>query len=191
VQFERAEEAGVLTVEWTGLPLDLYAMGVLEINLQEIVDKVVYRIAAQERIVPSPFMRPSLRGLRPDLPYPRFLRAEIRTLSTGSLSQEVVFLLAAVLSDPTMRAVLSGVASNIVYAIGVSALKGVISRPERPPRRGLRSWQGRPDPIDIGPNLRAVALALAQNGSQAAELRVTADGPEGKTQVVIRIEDKQ
>ena len=65
--------------------------------------------------------------------FPRFIRAEIRQLQTGSLLEAVSFAVATAIADPNVIAVLQNLGANVVWAIGTSGLRGIRPRVSRTP----------------------------------------------------------
>lgn len=174
MRYEPLEEAGTLEVVLTSGPPDLDALGVAQTHLQEIVDRVAYWVAIEEGLLaPSRRQLPHLRRLGREfrLGEPGYLvKGRVLGAASGSLLHEIGFVLAAVVADPDMRAVLQNLAANVVWAIGRSGLRGVRTNTNLDQPSG-RPRQDRVDPVDIGPNLRPVLLALAESG-QGGEVRI-------------------
>jgi len=177
VVYESLEEAGTLEVTLTGDAPDLDALGFFQVHFQEIIDRVSYWVAIEGGLVPpgrwnSPHIRRLGRAFRLGEPGP-LVKGRVVGVSSGSLIQEIGFALAVVVADSDMRAILQNLAANVVWAICNSGIRGVrscfnnsnINRPNsvRPSNRR--------DPADIGPNLRAIVLALAESG-HTAEIHV-------------------
>lgn len=188
MRHEYLEEAGRLEVEYEGKPLDVYAFGVLHVNLQDIIDKVAFWLLSQEGLLEPTWKRPKYLPIKPPPAYRRFVRAEISEIKMGSLFETLSFGIAVVLADPDVRAVLQNLAANIVWAVGASRVRGIISRVKKPPLDvpPLR----RPDPFDVGPNLRDIILAIAESSNgESADLRFKYQSPQGeRMEVVIRIQ---
>ena len=87
--------------------------------------------------------------------------------SESPLKQELLFGVALVFSDPNARAVLLGIASNIVTGIGATGLRGL--------RRLFQAHEHEAEHVvDIGPHFRSIAATLARNANgQRAKLRIT------------------
>jgi hypothetical protein len=185
LRYDLLEGAGILEVTYSGPGIDVYSLGVLNSNLQDIIDKVAFWFLSQDGLLEPTWRRPRYLPNRiPPAPV-RFIRADIRTISTGSLHQEVAFGLAIVLSDPDVRAILQNLAADIVWAIGASGIRGIRSRPERPPLDVL-PLKNR-DPFDIGPNMREVLLALSER-SEGGRLRLRSQRDNETVEVVVEIE---
>ena len=120
--------------------------------------------------------------------FPRFIRAEIRQLQTGSLLEAVSFAVATAIADPNVIAVLQNLGANVVWAIGTSGLRGIRPRVSRTPN-DFRWFDRDDDPLEIGANLRPVLVALAANNSPyRAELRFKSrnrHGEELETEIII------
>jgi hypothetical protein len=192
VRYEPLEEAGTLSVVYSGPALDLFAIGVLQANLQEIFDKVAFWLSAEAGLVsPDPRRRP-WRGLPPWQPPPRIVRGELKHIAVGSLTQEIAFVLAAVLSDPDVRAILQGFAGNVVFAIARTGLQSIQETAVEATRPIRHFWRDRQDPADLGANVRSMAVAVAEsvpNGK--ATIRIKARGRGMEQEVVIMIDNRQ
>lgn len=191
--FQRFERAGKLVVQWEGEPLDLYSIAILQLNLQEIVERVGSWLVSEAGLLyPLPGRPRIWRGLPPWQPSPRILRAVPEAIHVGSLFQEISFFIANVLADRDFRTVLQNLAAHIVWAVSVSDVRGVRREQVPPPAPPLRSYyRDRSDPVEIGPNLRATIVALAEsvpNGEAAITLRST--GTEHDVQVRITINNR-
>ncbi|MCI0418876.1 MAG: hypothetical protein L0312_06590 [Acidobacteria bacterium] len=190
MQYELLEEAGTLEVSLTGQSPDLDALGVLQTHLQEIVDRVAYWVAFEGGMLPPTSMNmPHLRrlGRAFRLGQPGYLvKGRLLKASTGSLIQEIGIALAVVVADPDMRAVLQNLAANVVWAISVSGVRGLRQREGSVPFEQNSRYRNRLDPVDVGPNLRTILLALAESG-QAGELhfRTRARGVEQEVSIKI------
>ena len=174
MKYQPLEEGGTLEVLLQGNPPHLDAFGIAQTHLQEIVDRVAYWVAIEGGLLPPtrtqpPHLRRVGRAFQLGEPG-HLVKGRILTASSGSLIHEIGFVLAAVVADPDMRAVLQNLAANVIWAIGRSGLRGVRYNSNLdPPRAHPR--QERSDPADIGPNLRALLLALAESG-QTVEVRI-------------------
>lgn len=193
MRYEPLEEAGTLEVLLKGEPPDLDAFGIVQMHLQEIVDRVAYWVAIEGGLLPPtrghlPHLRRLGRAFRLGEPG-HLVKGRILSASAGSLVHEIGFVLAAAVADPDMRAVLQNLAANVVWAIGRSGLRGVRHNPNLGAPHCLPR-DTRHDPADIGPNLRTVLLALAESG-QTAEVRILSRRT-GKVEheVVISLEGK-
>jgi len=170
MKYEMLEEAGNLEIEYVGKPLDLYSFGVLHLNIQDIIDKVAFYTLSEAGLLEPSWRRQKYLPTRVPSAYRRLLRAEIRTLKVGSLSESIIFGAISVLADSNVRAVLQNLLSNIIWAIGVSGVKGIIQKNVSPSEIGPRKH--RTDPCEIGPNLRDVLVAIAENNeSKDSEIR--------------------
>jgi hypothetical protein len=182
MDFQRLEETGTLEVEYIGNPLDLYAFGVLHLNIQYIVDKVAFGLLSQEGLLEPSWKRARYLPQRFPPVYPRFVRAEIREISVGSLSEAVVFAIATVLADPNVIAILQNLAANVIWAVGASGVRGIKTKMAHPPSTYL--WRQK-DPLEIGPNLRDVMLAVAEsNGGKVSEIKFKYRAPNKETMEV-------
>lgn len=174
MRYEPLQEAGTLEVVFQGNPPDLDAFGIALTHLQEVVDRVAYWIAIEGGLLPPsrtqlPHLRRLGRAFRLGEPG-HLVKGRVLGASPGSLIHEIGFVLAAVVADPDMRAILQNLAANVIWAIGRSGLRGIRLNPNLDAPRGAPRLE-RSDPADIGPNLRAVMLALAESG-QTGEIRV-------------------
>jgi hypothetical protein len=136
MEYITLEELGTLTVEYDGPALDLTAMGIMELEFQAMCDRVALALLARSGLIeipqpwllyrrPTPFIRARPAGpigvdeIRPVRMTVHKIRAE------SPLVQELLFGVAVVFSDPNARAVLLGIASNIVTGIGATGLHGL------------------------------------------------------------------
>lgn len=194
MRYEPLEEAGTLEVVLQGNPPDLDAFGIAQTHLQEIVDRVAYWVAVEGGLLPPtrtqlPHLRRLGRAFRLGEPG-HLVKGRVLGASSGPLVHEIGFVLAAVVADPDMRAILQNLAANVVWAIGRSGLRGIRrnSNLEPPPRAPRLE---RADPADIGPNLRTVILALAESG-QTSEIRIRSKrGGRVEHEVLISLEGNQ
>lgn len=189
MDFQRLEEAGPMEILYTGQPLDLYTFGVFHLNMQDIVDKVALGLLSQAGLLEPTWQRASYLPRRPFLSYPRLVRAEINEISVGSLSEGIMFAIAAVLADPHVVAVLQNLAANIVWAVGASGVRGIRQRRLEPPNN-YRWYHRDDDPVEVGPNLRDVIIALSEyNEGRRSELTIRSGSPNrGQTEVTIVID---
>jgi hypothetical protein len=182
MDFQRLEEGGTLEVEYIGDSLDLYAFGVLHLNVQYIVDKVAFGLLSQEGLLEPSWKRGRHLPRRYPSVYPRFIKAEIREINVGSFSEAVVFAIATVLADPNVIAILQNLAANVIWAVGASGVRGVQRKMSPPPSTYL--WRQK-DPLEIGPNLRDVMLAIAEsNGGKESQIKFKYRAPNKETMEV-------
>jgi hypothetical protein len=172
--FERLESDSSLEVAYEGARLDLYALGVVHINLQEIIDKVAYWSLSQEGILEPTWRRPKYLPPRFTRASPRLVRAELESIRLGSLFETIMFSVASVLADPNTIAILNNLAANTIWAAGLSGIRGVRQRwnqrqqpPDVPPLRREN------DPFDVGPNLRDMMLAVSENNNAPSVLKLS------------------
>ena len=176
--YTELSEAGLLAIEYHGENLDMNAIAVIQLNLQAIAEMVVAhmtdaRIPEEVRTAFSPGITGRFEyTLNPAI---RLVPNEIRI---GSLFEYVIPFI-PILADADVRASMQGVFGNIIYAIGNSAL-GKYFRAEI---KGQSPQVVTPQ-IEVGPNVAAIAVALAQHGPQGLTIRHKA--PDGSvTEVVI------
>lgn len=171
MQFQPLENANLLEIVYSGERLDLYTLGVFQLHMQNVIDKVSLGLLSQAGLI-EPTWRRAKHLPRPQFPEPnRFVRAEIRELGTGSLWESVTFAVAAVMVDPHVIAILQNLAANVVWAVGASGVRG-LSRNFLYAPNDFRWFDRDDDPLEIGANLRPVLVALAENnGLGRAELR--------------------
>jgi hypothetical protein len=180
-------EGGQLQIEVRGTVLDLYALGVLQINLQDIIDKVAFWALAEQGLLDPTWRRAKYL---PQRVYPsrmRFIRAEVRDIREGSLFETVSFALAVAIAEPDIRAVLQNLAAQVVWAIAASGVSSVSVSGIL--RGGPWQLRRRRDPIDVGPNLREVILALAEHpAAERVELRLrSTGGQQEQAEVVLKV----
>ncbi|MCG8345886.1 MAG: hypothetical protein MI685_12120 [Chlorobiales bacterium] len=202
MEYTYLKEAGMLSIHFNGKPLDTYSLGILQLNLQEIFDKVAYSDLEVEGLYHRRLKRYLSRNvfapcyvyssqkttgllkriLTKYLPKKvivtnsdiRIIRAEIKSINVGSLIENVCFLIPAVLADPNVRAVLQGLASNIIYAIGTSGVRGVIYNDD--------SNQKSKSYTDVGDNVRGIAQILAEN--EGGKICFESEYPSGDKETV-------
>ena len=185
MQYELIDEAQPLQINYEGPTLDAITLGVLQVQLQEITDKVAYGLLAREDLFA--YQRSSIRPRRLYfLDEDRIVRAPVSQIHSGSLQQELTFAVLSVLADSDVRSVLLGVASNIVYAIGTCGVKGVV-------KQALGRFEfgrpNRPDPFNISANVRTILRAMAANSNGGKMmLRLSHQRGNEKVEVEIQIE---
>ncbi len=191
MRYELLEEAGHLEIDCNVDTLDLFAVGVLHINLQDILDKTAFWLLSEERFLEPTWRRPKYIPRR--APYERIVRAQVEEIKAGSLLEILSMSVAAVLADPNVRAVLQNLFANAIWAMGASGIKGIHSRPEEPPRKLPPPFRRRRDPLDVGANLREIALALAERcDGKTIELKFSHEtSPQERTELVIRIDGER
>lgn len=111
-------------------------------------------------LVEPTWKRPRYLPLRQQTPH-RYIRAEVESAKVGSWEALIAFSVAAVLADPNVIAILQNLAANVIWAVGASGVRGIRRKNATPPDTFV--WRQKQDPIEIGPNLRDVMLALAEN----------------------------
>ncbi len=131
MRYEHADDAGRLSVSYSDSKLDLYALGILNTNLQSIVDKVTFNmlrthdLLASEEVVAKfePILKPARFSEKKWPRHGPLVRAEVDRIKVGSLDQDTLFLLNTALTNADARAMLQGLAANVVWAIGASAAR--------------------------------------------------------------------
>ena len=181
MRYEKFEEGGNLVIRYDGPNLSLHAFGVIQLNVQEIIDKVLYYSLTRDHEI-FPRDRRYRRGAFPSFHEPEsVLRTEISRVNSGSLEEVVGFMIAA-FADPDVRAVLQGFAGNVVYALSKSGLdkyirnsKNIEERKEK--YRGSSHFK---DKYDVGPNTRAIIQAVvAELNGRSASIKFKRDGNGG------------
>ena len=104
----------MLDIVYKGRPLDLYTLGVLNLNMHDVVDKVAIGLLSQEGLLEPTWKRPRYLPQRPPFPYQRIVKAEVQQVQVGSLIESVTFAVAVVLADPNVMAVLQNLSANII-----------------------------------------------------------------------------
>jgi hypothetical protein len=159
----RSAEVQPIRLQIVGGRIDLLTLGVVQISLQRIADKVAHDLLGMEGVL-SPDGASSVQAPRwfpPD--YPRVVQLEMVQARTGSFDASVGIAIASVLADPHVLAVLDNLAANVLWAIGATALRGI--------RRELRENLPIPakihrqdqDPYRVEPFLRDMILIAEQN----------------------------
>lgn len=85
--------------------MDASPLGILQLQLQEIVDKVATELLARDRLLDPRDPRSRRRGVY-GRSEERVVRIKVEQIQSGSLFQEVSFWVQSVLADPDMRSVL-------------------------------------------------------------------------------------
>ncbi|MGH9904125.1 MAG: hypothetical protein ACRD8U_00920 [Pyrinomonadaceae bacterium] len=57
MRYETLEDAGVLSVEVIGAPMDIYSFGVLQINLHDMANKVAVWLLSEEGLIEPTWKR--------------------------------------------------------------------------------------------------------------------------------------
>jgi hypothetical protein len=172
------DEAGVLAIEYQGENLDMNALAIIHLNLQAISEKVATNMAgARASKDTRTAFSPGVVGrfeytLNPDI---RLVPNEIRI---GSLFEYAIPFI-PILTDPDVRAAMQGVLGNIIFAIGNSTLGNYF----KAETKGLTSQVEAPN-VEVGPNVAAIAVAIAQHGTQSLKIRhKAADGSETEVEI--------
>ena len=113
MQYEQLENISPLEVEYSGNLLDLYTFGVFHLNMQEIVDKVSLGLLSQAGLLEPTWKRAKYLPQRPFAPSERVIKAEVRQVQVGSLTEVIYFAVAYVLADPNVIAILQNLSTNI------------------------------------------------------------------------------
>jgi hypothetical protein len=180
MDYERLEEAGILEIEVRGGPLDAYAIGVLHLNVQDITDKLALWLLSEEGLLDPTWRRPRNLPAKYVWGYPRLLRARIDRVREGSFIEAVSFWVAEAVRDPTVAAVLVGIASNFVWALGHSGVRGIVSHFAKPPSD--RPPVRRTDPVAVAPNAREIVVVFADGHDSPIEIIFRAHGPQNEHQ---------
>lgn len=192
MEFLRLQEADSLEIEYSGELLDLHTFGIFHLNLQEIVDKVSLGLLSQAGLLEPTWKRAKYLPRRPFFPSDRIIKAEIQQVQVGSLTEGITFAVIAVLADPNVVAVLQNLAANIIWAIGESGVRGIRTNQNFRPNN-FRWFRRDDDPVEIGPNLRDVLVAIAQNNDgKRAEIKFKSrSANREQTEVTIIIDGQQ
>lgn len=185
------EEEG-FRIEIQGCKIDAYTLGVININIQIILDKVVAQTLDEHGLFSddiSVFFANLYRYYRP-FPVRRGLaRADVINIGIGSLIQDVLIQIPSVLADANVRGVLQGVAGNIIYGIGTSGINGIRNISENARKWIKREHAGRNDPFGLGENVRSILLVLAENyPDKKIKLKISTKISGEETSVELEIE---
>lgn len=187
MEHEYLEESGRLRIEYQGDKLDAYTLAILNLNLQDIIDKVAYSSLHREGLLGPSHRRFRPRSALPTYSDSRIIKAEVSEIRSGSLFEEISFLIPVVLADANVRAVLQGLVANIIFAISTSGIRGVFG--QQPKDYDSRDFRRRlPSDPEIGGNLRDITMALSENGG--GEIEFSHQTPNGtKTKVKIKVNE--
>jgi len=208
------EEAGTLSIEYSGPEIDMLSLGVLETELHAIAEKVAILSLVRDRrsvfsLLDHPgFVTPKtwriIKGKWPEYAGPFFfefpfrfdseemnanaraIRLRTHDLKRGSIIHEVGLYLAETLTNPDSRAVLQGFGGNLLYAIYQSGLRGIelVRGPNVPDLPAPPTY----DPYDVGENLRDIAKELIlNNDGEASTVTIKHKIGEGVSEVQIRV----
>jgi hypothetical protein len=140
MDFEQIEEAGQLDVQVSGDTLDAYTLGILNVNLQAIVDKVaaflLMRADLIDPISRRRFYYPPQYRRTIETYGSRMVKVRVDHISAGSLYETLSFAIPAVLADPNVKAILQNLAANIVWAISISGVRGIVRTSAAPEPTG-------------------------------------------------------
>jgi hypothetical protein len=188
MRYEQMENSSPLEIEYSGDLLDLYSFGVFHLNMQEIVDKVSLGLLSQAGLLEPTWKRAKYLPGRPFVPSERIVKAEVRQVQVGSLTEVIYFAVASVLADPNVIAVMQNLGANVIWAIGESGVRGIKNKIYNQPNK-FRWFYRDDDPVEIGANLRDVLMAIAKNNNgKKAEIRFKTRSPnKEQTEVVIII----
>ena len=191
MQYEILKEVQPLKINFICDTLDVATLGILQLQLQEITDKVAYSSLLDDETVDPRLLnrfyypRDTYFSSDSDRSYDRIIKAQVNYIRSGSLEQEVVFALSSILIDPDVRSVVLGVASNIVYAIGASGVEGVTKKVFG---KLATNKTNTIDPFNISNNVRTILKAMASNGnSEKMILKISHQRGNEKVEVEIQI----
>jgi len=199
MDFEQLDEAGKLDVRVNGDTLDAYALGVLNLNLQAVVDKV-----AEFLLTRADLVNPLSRQRPPNIPRyrraieiygSRMVRTRVDHVSSGSLYETLSFAIPFVLADPNVRAILQNLAANIVWAISISGIRGIVKVSDQPEPSGPAQdisyrFATLPDIFEVGPNARDIIQTMAEsNAGKSWSIEMSSNVPgHGRTSVRIEVQ---
>ena len=166
--FEAISESGFFEIQFTGEYVDVYSLGALNLNMQDIIDKVSFWMLSQEGLLEPTWRRPKYLPRKMPSTYKRLVKADIRNINNGSLTEVFSFAVLAAIADPNVIAILQNLGANMIWAIGTSGIHRLRRRrmPDLPNIPPLR----RPDPFDVGPNVRDIVMAISENSDQPSEI---------------------
>jgi hypothetical protein len=159
--------------------VDAMTWGILHVALQEIADKVAFYLLSEEGLLEPRYRRPVNLPPKYQIPQQRFVQVSVYDVGKGSLWELLAFGVAAALADPHVIAVLDNLAANVIWGIGMSAVRGVDLRwPRGRPRLETHPRRRQDnDPFEIGPNLREVLIAAVANPALES-LEIAIEGEE-------------
>jgi hypothetical protein len=165
--YTAAPEAGTLTIDYNGEHLDMNAIAVIHLNLQVIAENVLENMLDDN--IPQDMRRAFSPGITGRFEYSlnptiRLVPTEIRI---GSLFESVIPFI-PLLADADVRAAMQGVLGNIIFTIGCASFGAYFSTETKG-----QPLQPIPTPIDVGANIAAIAVALAQHGPHALKIKYT------------------
>ena len=186
MRYEMLEEVQPLKISYEGETLDIVTLGVLQLQLQEITDKVTYSLLSREDLLdqqPRSYRPRRLYSFEDD----RIVKSQVKSIKSGSLEQEISFIVLSALADPDVRSVLLGIASNIIYAIGTSGVKGITKKMLG---RMDNNKPNRVDPFNISAHLRVILRALTTNGNgKKARLKISHQRGDERLEIELVIND--
>ena len=200
--FDPLDIAGKLEIEVKNISLDSFALGVLQINLHEISNKVGFWLLNKEarygrNTIMSSYHKATLDSFNigrqeRSSNFTRqssIIQTNIENIGIGSLHETVSFGLVTALAIPSVQSILQNLAANIIWLVSTSGI-GVIIR-----RRWSEEHMQLPDvkfedTVDIIPNLKQIISSLpkGERGSPVElELRYKTRNNE-KIELLLRIE---
>jgi len=180
MKFENLE-GSLLEIEYQGKPLDLYTLGILHLDLQEVIDKVALGLLSQAGLIEPTWKRAGYIPPRHFYLLERILKAEVKQIKPGSLFETIEFAISVVMADPNVIAVLQNLGANIIWAIGESGIRGISEKIAG--KANKFGWFHRDkDPVEIGPNLREILVPIAHNNSgKVTKIKFKSSRPNGET----------
>lgn len=152
-----------LEMDFVGGRVDLLSLGVAQISLQRITEKVAHEMLSVEGVL-APGWKWSTypsRWFQPE--YPRLTRVEVVGADAGSYQAMLAIAVHAALSDPHVIAILDNLAANVVWAIftsGLEAVRGNSNRRFDIPERFRRQQR---DPYRVEALVRDTVLVAQEN----------------------------
>lgn len=156
-------KAAPLEMEFFGGKVDLLSLGVAQISLQRITEKVAYEMLTAEGVL-APGWKGSTHSSRLFQPeYPRIMQVEVSRASVGSYYSLLTFAVIATLSDPHVIAMLDNLGANVIWALSTSGLQVIRHRLSDRIPVPKRYRRQKHDPYGIEAIVRDIILIAEQN----------------------------
>lgn len=162
-----------LEIKFDGPKLDAYTLARLNLDLHYISNKVAI---VNRNLYDLPF--PRIYRYYPYFNWepPQIIKLQIDEIKSSSLEELIIFVASAVLSDAGARAVLQGLATNIIWAISASGLRGIVIKSENNRFREISTS----DPFEIGPQLADTIKHLSSISDKNCKLKFKSKSSNGE-----------
>lgn len=174
-----------LEIKFDGPKLDAYTLARLNLDLHYISNKIAL---FDSNLYNFPFLKIGKYYPYSNWEQPQLIKLQIDEIKSGSFNEVVIFAVSAILSDAGARAILQGLATNIIWAISASGLRGIVIKSENNRFKEINSS----DPFEIGPRLAETIKHLSNNSDNNCKLKFKSKSSNGEVnEIEININNQE